>query len=262
VWERNDQRRKIGVGLALTKRRSSFSFAWSRTSRPAASFAHSLVRLVTMSDSSDRTDAVSSTAAARLRTYLDEDGQVWHVTEQPFSAYDRRQGRSLIFASDLAVRRVRNYPSDWFILSDQALAALSWKVWPRRIGERATRVRSPAIAGVRRRITEAWLAHREFADAHGVRWQVWAVNPSSAERRDVPERRTDARATRSRRVRQELRIRMEEGLAHGWLVFESANEKRRMRPIPDGWSERTDEELAALLHEAVRAPQTSRRLIE
>jgi hypothetical protein len=81
-----------------------------------------------MSDSSDRVDVVSSTSAVRSRTYLDEDGLVWSVTEQPFSTYDRRQGRSLIFASDLAVRRVRNYPTDWYVLSDLALAALSWSV--------------------------------------------------------------------------------------------------------------------------------------
>ncbi len=106
------------------------------------------------------------------------------------------------------------------------------------------------------------MAHREFTDAHGVQWQVWSVVPHAAERRDGPERRVDVRGKRERRVRQELRIRMASDLAQGWLVFESAHEKRRLRPIPDGWAERTDGELSALLIEAVPAPHTSRRLIE
>jgi hypothetical protein len=52
----------------------------------------------------------------------------WRVFEQPFSEYDRRTGSSLIFASELAVRRVRDYPSDWFTLSEAALERLSWGV--------------------------------------------------------------------------------------------------------------------------------------
>ena len=35
---------------------------------------------------------------------------------------------SLIFASDAAVRRVRDYPPDWFDLPDNELLALSWRV--------------------------------------------------------------------------------------------------------------------------------------
>ena len=50
------------------------------------------------------------------------------MSERPFSEYDRRSGRSLIFSSELAVRRVRDYPGDWFSLSDSELAALSWRV--------------------------------------------------------------------------------------------------------------------------------------
>ena len=52
----------------------------------------------------------------------------WRVFEQPFSEYDRRTGCSLIFASELAVRRVRDYPSDWFTLPEAALERLSWAV--------------------------------------------------------------------------------------------------------------------------------------
>ncbi|HET9011589.1 MAG TPA: hypothetical protein VFN38_07210 [Gemmatimonadaceae bacterium] len=69
----------------------------------------------------------AGSAAARVRVYVDGDGTRWQVSERPFADYDRRRGLSLIFASDAAVRRVREYPADWYTLSDDELHALSWK---------------------------------------------------------------------------------------------------------------------------------------
>jgi hypothetical protein len=106
------------------------------------------------------------------------------------------------------------------------------------------------------------MAQREFVDADGVRWQVWAVVPSSADRRESPDRRADARDQRERRTRRELRVRMDPGLAKGWLVFESAREKRRLHPIPEKWDVLSEAELNALLRTAAPAPHTTRRLIE
>jgi hypothetical protein len=63
-----------------------------------------------------------------MRHFVDAEGARWCVHEQAFSEYDRRRGLSLIFASDAAVRRVRDYPENWRALSDEELAALSWKV--------------------------------------------------------------------------------------------------------------------------------------
>lgn len=59
--------------------------------------------------------------------FHDADGICWHVYEQASSGYDRRRGASLIFASEAAMRRVRAYPVDWYTLSNEELAALSWK---------------------------------------------------------------------------------------------------------------------------------------
>ncbi len=64
----------------------------------------------------------------RERVFVDDDGVRWVVKELSFSDYDRRRGRSLIFASEGAVRRVRDYPVDWFELSAADLAKLSWKI--------------------------------------------------------------------------------------------------------------------------------------
>jgi hypothetical protein len=62
------------------------------------------------------------------RVFVDDDGARWRVREMPFSSYDRRSGQSLIFWSDGAVRRVRDYPDDWHLLTDAELAKLSWKI--------------------------------------------------------------------------------------------------------------------------------------
>jgi len=81
-----------------------------------------------MTVSRERTESLGSTEQTRVRSFTDDLGQTWLVSERPFSEYDRRTGSSLIFASELAVRRVRDYPDDWFALSDIDLAALSWRV--------------------------------------------------------------------------------------------------------------------------------------
>ena len=67
-------------------------------------------------------------ATRHERVFVDRDGAQWQVKEMPFSDYDRRNGLSLIFWSDGAVRRVRDYPTDWYQLSDDELMRLSWKV--------------------------------------------------------------------------------------------------------------------------------------
>ncbi|MEO8560598.1 MAG: hypothetical protein ABI601_00890 [bacterium] len=79
-----------------------------------------------MSELRDQLDTATRVRETRTRSYVDDDGHLWHVSEQAFAEYDRRRGFSLIFTSDLAVRRVRNYPDDWFTLTDLALIALSW----------------------------------------------------------------------------------------------------------------------------------------
>lgn len=81
---------------------------------------------VEMAGPTNRTDASTDSNVPFARTFVDSDGARWRVFEQPFSDYDRRTGMSLIFASEGAVRRVRNYPVDWVDLSDDDLLALSW----------------------------------------------------------------------------------------------------------------------------------------
>jgi hypothetical protein len=56
------------------------------------------------------------------------EGVLWLVYELPSSTYDRRTTASLVFETESLVRRVRDYPSNWRTLSDDALLALSWSV--------------------------------------------------------------------------------------------------------------------------------------
>lgn len=70
------------------------------------------------------------------------------------------------------------------------------------------------------------MAHREFYDPQGRRWEVWEVRVGGDERTVKPE------------------------LAGGWLTFESAVEKRRLAPIPSGWNELPADALGELCERA------------
>ncbi|CAN5801174.1 hypothetical protein BH11GEM1_BH11GEM1_17720 [soil metagenome] len=83
---------------------------------------------VVMSGPIDRVTSSTDSSTPRARTLLDSEGSQWRVFEQAFADYDRRSGLSLIFASDAAVRRVRDYPANWFDLPDDELLTLSWRV--------------------------------------------------------------------------------------------------------------------------------------
>jgi hypothetical protein len=67
--------------------------------------------------------------------------------------------------------------------------------------------------------------HRIFRDARGTRWDVFAVYP-------------DARLS--------AQWQLDPPYAQGWLCFDSASQKRRLAPVPDGWFKLTNEQLAQL----------------
>jgi hypothetical protein len=119
---------------------------------------------------------------------------------------------------------------------------------------------------------------REFFDADGRTWQVWDTVPKSSaenaifaqsarilaeaesrqEGRDGsgPEGRTpDAHA---RRAAAAALRRFTEGRELGWLTFMDGDDKRRLSPIPDGWEEWSDSQLAALLVRAQPVAKTPR----
>src|SRR5687768_6483162 len=119
---------------------------------------------------------------------------------------------------------------------------------------------------------------RMFIDSHGVEWTVWAVAPSWVERRTGRDRRGPTtleravfdhlhpeRRTRSRRrglSDSGPRVKISEDLTGGWLAFEGGGQRKRLTPIPNGWEDLSDTELAALGRSAVEVVVRRGRLIE
>ena len=61
------------------------------------------------------------------RSFTGTDGQLWSVREVVAGNAPSGQGpRCLVFSSEMVVRRVWRYPTDWRGLPDADLEALSW----------------------------------------------------------------------------------------------------------------------------------------
>lgn len=98
------------------------------------------------------------------------------------------------------------------------------------------------------------MTHRIFTDDHGRAWEVWEVFPEVVERRLNDERRSAPRDTPDRRQHVDIRFRMAPELRDGWLAFQSDDERRRLAPIPPGWSSLDDSALRELAARATRQP--------
>lgn len=65
-------------------------------------------------------------ARGASRVVIDAQGEHWFVFEHT-PEYDRRATPTLVFMSELIVRRVRTFPANWEELSDSELFAVSWR---------------------------------------------------------------------------------------------------------------------------------------
>jgi hypothetical protein len=119
------------------------------------------------------------------------------------------------------------------------------------------------------------MAYRNFVDEQGTHWEVWEILPQMVERRLGAERRLqnaaetgdwgddppviDRRVLRDRRTlgrtRPAPRVNLGSAMNRGWLAFESEEERRRLCPIPAGWDQVDDRDLAALCRQAVSRPK-------
>lgn len=86
------------------------------------------------------------------------------------------------------------------------------------------------------------MPNRTFKDPDGVQWEAWDVIPG-----------------RHAHDPEDARRHLPEEMADGWLCFESPEGKRRLKPIPVQWDERTDAELwmYCRVAEPVRRPTPS-----
>ena len=82
------------------------------------------------------------------------------------------------------------------------------------------------------------MALREFVDSRHVEWKVWSVTPEQMH------------PVHAREMFHGRYVEYQEG----WLVFESANERRRLAPFPSRWDEFPDVEIETLLRMAEVVP--------
>ena len=101
---------------------------------------------------------------------------------------------------------------------------------------------------------------RSFKDASGARWDVWEAHPRLEERRATVERRAVTRADEFPRRVADRRTLAAYTESEGWLVFHSALERRRQRPIPPGWDKLNDVDLEKLMLRARPSGPRSRLL--
>jgi hypothetical protein len=112
--------------------------------------------------------------------------------------------------------------------------------------------------------------HRTFLDDLSRLWNAWDVIPVWGERRTTERRipaphgdaRTTERRVRERRRTRGLRIALPPRLARGWIAFEHFDERRRVAPIPHGWSDLPESGLRELWRDAEQLPPRRRRLVE
>ena len=77
------------------------------------------------------------------------------------------------------------------------------------------------------------MASCDFLDSDGVHWRVWEVTPGEHLNTHAQQRNY-----------------LPDAMADGWLCFESHLGKRRLYPIPAGWSDQPDAELERLFNAA------------
>src|SRR5687767_11016555 len=94
---------------------------------------------------------------------------------------------------------------------------------------------------------------RVFRDSESVEWKVWEVVPFTIasgreERRGrpVPDTAFGRASEERRRHNRERRASWEQG----WLLFETGDQRKRLRPIPPDWQGATESELASMCQRA------------
>jgi hypothetical protein len=102
---------------------------------------------------------------------------------------------------------------------------------------------------------------REFTDADHRTWQVWDTVPKSASEDQYVVQNArmlrDAARGEGRASPANAPARFTDGREHGWLTFMCDDEKRRLSPIPEHWSDLSEDDLSRLLARAERVARTT-----
>ena len=92
------------------------------------------------------------------------------------------------------------------------------------------------------------VAIRTFRDARGREWQVWETVPQGSA--GQYSTRLEVEPSAADRLSGRVRLPVSEGREYGWLTFAAGDDKRRLSPIPGGWAESSDEQLARYFEQA------------
>jgi hypothetical protein len=118
------------------------------------------------------------------------------------------------------------------VASKAAKEAVSMRL---RLGSQSGRASGTAPAASKPAAdASAAIPHRVFEDDTGKRWHAFAVQAATA---------------------MSGRAGLPTAFQNGWLAFDSADEVRRLAPIPEGWVHLPVAELRLLFQRAVGAPK-------
>ena len=107
------------------------------------------------------------------------------------------------------------------------------------------------------------MAHRTFTDENGLEWLAFDVTPRADDRRGANRRwsqelsgveTTESEDRRGPDRRVAVDGQRPPRLTKGWVCFEREGERRRLQPVPEGWSRLSDVELREFLAVARVAP--------
>lgn len=102
---------------------------------------------------------------------------------------------------------------------------------------------------------------RTFTDSSGQQWEAYDVVPRTEERRRYDRRSGETKidpADERRDTDRRVTVGRSEHITAkaGWLCFESADERRRLTPIPADWTRCDDAKMQTYLREAKPARAT------
>jgi hypothetical protein len=146
-------------------------------------------------------------------------------------------------------RRISPVPTDWLFMTDSQLRQLVERARPRPDADR----RRPTDSFLEPTPQNPRCHVRAFADAAGMRWDVWEAHPALRDRRAAVDRRAAPRGSPDRRTMDVP------GYGRGWLVFRNGMVRHRLHSIPAGWAELSDDDLRMLLASAARSREGQRR---
>lgn len=123
-------------------------------------------------------------------------------------------------------------------------------------------VRCQALLAPRRAAQIAQMSQsnfRQYRDSRGLDWRVWAVVPSESNadvlaRADAVEPTGNAARDAAAVERMEVLRQRRARWTSGWLLFESAEGRRRLRPIPPDWNTASPAQLEEMCGRAQPVP--------